>query len=130
MRAGARGGARVGTPRWARILTMTAGSSMAAMSVKAPPHCGQVVMSMAKTRLSNWAQLMRARVEAEERLPIPIGGVWRLVGLTGNNLGPQRGIGGEHAMEANEMKPRTRDEGRQALQEFQRGHDPRAMVAA
>ncbi len=25
-------------------------------------------------------------------------------------------------MEANEMKPRTRDEGGQALQEFQRGH--------
>ncbi len=26
-------------------------------------------------------------------------------------------------MKANEMEPRTRDEGGQALQEFQRGHD-------
>ncbi len=64
MRAGARGGARVGKPRCVRILMMTAGSSMAARMVKGPPHWGQVVRSMAKTRLSNWAQLLRARVEA------------------------------------------------------------------
>ena len=38
IRAGDRGGARVGKPRWVRILTITAGSSMAAMSVKGPPH--------------------------------------------------------------------------------------------
>ena len=38
---------------------------MAARMVKGPPHCGHVVMSMAKTRLSNWAQLIRARGEAE-----------------------------------------------------------------
>jgi len=30
MRAGARGGARVGKPRWRKILMITAGSSMAA----------------------------------------------------------------------------------------------------
>ncbi len=35
-RAGARGGARVGRPRWVRILTITGGSSMAAMIFKAP----------------------------------------------------------------------------------------------
>jgi len=35
-RAGARGGARVGRPRWARILTITGGSSMAAMIFKLP----------------------------------------------------------------------------------------------
>ncbi len=60
-RAGARGGARVGKPRWARILTITVGSSMAAMSVKGPPHCGQCAMSISNTRLSNWAQLSWAR---------------------------------------------------------------------
>ena len=38
---------------------------MAARMLKGPPHCGQVVMSMAKTRLSHWAQLIRARGEAE-----------------------------------------------------------------
>ena len=38
---------------------------MAAGMDKGPPHWGQVVMSMAKTRLSNWAQLIRARGEAE-----------------------------------------------------------------
>ncbi len=59
----------MGKPRCARILTITAGSSMAALRVKGPPHCGQVVMSMAKTRLSNCAQLMRARVEAAGASP-------------------------------------------------------------
>jgi hypothetical protein len=29
--------------------------------VKGPPHCEQVVRSMAKTRVSNWAQLILAR---------------------------------------------------------------------
>jgi len=32
--AGARGGARVGRPRWARILTITGGSSIAAMNLQ------------------------------------------------------------------------------------------------
>ena len=58
-RAGARGGARVGRPRWLRILTITGGSSMAAMIFKAPPQLGQCSMSMSKTRLSSRAQLMR-----------------------------------------------------------------------
>jgi hypothetical protein len=34
--AGARGGARVGRPRWLRILTITGGSSIAAMIFKLP----------------------------------------------------------------------------------------------
>src|SRR5215813_5840430 len=58
--AGARGGARVGRPRWVRILTITGGSSMAAIIFKAPPQLGQCSMSMSKTRLSSRAQLMRA----------------------------------------------------------------------
>jgi len=33
---------------------------------------GQVVRSMGKTRLSNWAQLIRARVEAAGGLPSPL----------------------------------------------------------
>ncbi len=44
---------------------------MAARIVKGPPHCGHVVMSMAKTRVSNCAQLMRARGEVEGRAPSP-----------------------------------------------------------
>jgi hypothetical protein len=40
-RAGERGGARVGSPKWLRILTITGGSSMAAMIFKAPPQLGQ-----------------------------------------------------------------------------------------
>ena len=59
--AGERGGARVGRPRWARILTITGGSSMpvlslvegAAMLFKLPPQFGQC--SMSKTRLSSRA---------------------------------------------------------------------------
>ena len=46
--AGARGGARVGRPRWARILTITGGSSMAAMIFKPAPQFGQCSMSMSK----------------------------------------------------------------------------------
>ena len=51
---------RVGRPRWARILTITGESSMAAMTFKLPPQFGQCSMSMSKTRLSSLAQLMRA----------------------------------------------------------------------
>ena len=50
-RAGARGRARVGRPRWLRILLITGGSSMAAMIFKEPPQLGQCSMSMSKTRL-------------------------------------------------------------------------------
>ena len=50
-RAGARGEARVGGPRCLRILTITGGSSMAAMIFKAPPQFGQC--SMSKTSLSS-----------------------------------------------------------------------------
>ncbi len=55
----------VGKPKCVRILAMTAGSSMVAMSVTGPPQWEQEVMSIAKTRLSNWAQLRRVRVEVE-----------------------------------------------------------------
>ena len=51
----------------------------AARMVNGPPHWGQVVMSMAKTRLSNWAQLIRARGEAEgdssSRLAMSVSGL-------------------------------------------------------
>jgi hypothetical protein len=59
-RTGERGGARLGKPRWVRILAITAGSSMAAMIFKALPQFGQRSISMSKTRLSRRAQLMRA----------------------------------------------------------------------
>jgi len=47
--------------------------------------------------------------------------VRRLVGLTGHDLSPQRGIGRQDVMEANEMEPRAGDERGEALEEFQRG---------
>jgi hypothetical protein len=43
--------ARVGKPRWLKILMITEGSSMAVRMANGPPHCGHVVRSMAKTRL-------------------------------------------------------------------------------
>ncbi len=46
-----------------------------------------------------------------------------VIGLAGDDLGPEGRVGGEYAMEANEMEARTRDQGGQALQEFQRCHD-------
>ena len=54
-RTGARGGARAGRPRCERILTITAGSSMAAMIFNSPPQFGQCSMSMSKTRFSKRA---------------------------------------------------------------------------
>ena len=69
---------------------------MAARMVKGPPRCGQMVRSMSNTRLSNWAQLMRA-------CDAGVGAARRL-GLGGHNLRAQGGVGGEHAMEANEME--------------------------
>ncbi len=44
---------------------------MAARMVNIPPHWGQVVMSRAKTRLSNWAQLIRAYDEVVGAAPSP-----------------------------------------------------------
>jgi hypothetical protein len=59
-RAGARGGSRVGRTRWARMLTITGGASMAAMIFKLPPQFAQCSIAMSKTRLSKRAQRMRA----------------------------------------------------------------------
>ena len=99
-RAGARGGARVGKPRWLRILMITGGSSMAAMIFKMPPQCGQCSMSISKTRLSSRAQLMRAgapcaRRDAEGSVACSAG--------RGNDFTTQLGVGREHAMEADQM---------------------------
>ncbi len=38
-------------------------------------------------------------------------------------MGTKGGVGGEYTMEANEMEAGSRDQGGQALQEFQRCHD-------
>ena len=118
-RAGARGGARAGRPRCVRILTITAGSSMAAMIFKLPPQFGQCSMSMSKTRLSKRAQLMRADAPcacARRRAR------WCSAGA-GHDRGTQPRIGCQHAVEADQMQARTRHQGGQALHEFQRRHD-------
>ena len=44
LRACERGEARMGNPRCARVLAITEGSSIAARSVKGPPHCGQAAI--------------------------------------------------------------------------------------
>lgn len=51
-----------------------------------------------------------------------MGGVRCRVGLAGHDLGAQGRVGRQYTMEANEMESGTKDEGGQALQEFQRGH--------
>src|SRR5262249_23501914 len=48
-RAGKRGGAWVGRPRWLTILMITGGSSIAAMIFKAPQQLGKRSMLMSKT---------------------------------------------------------------------------------
>ena len=68
-RAGARGGARVGRPRWLRILIITGGSSIAAMIFKAPPQFGH--RSMSKTRLSSPQGKKRLSWVRAQRLLFP-----------------------------------------------------------
>ena len=46
-------------------------------------------------------------------------GVIRVDRPARNDLGTQLGVGREHAMEANEMEPRTRDERSEALHKLQ-----------
>ena len=61
------GGARLGCagstdspsrPRCPRIRSMTAGVSMLAITRRRPPHCRQITMSMANTRLRRCAQVI------------------------------------------------------------------------
>ena len=58
--AGARGGARVGRPRWAEDFDNHRRIFDGGDDLQAPPQFGQCSMSMSKTRLSSLAQLMRA----------------------------------------------------------------------
>ena len=57
--AGARGGGCAASPRCDRMRWITAGSSMAAMSLSCPPQCGHCSMSTSNTRFNNCAQRMR-----------------------------------------------------------------------
>ena len=82
-RAGDRGGVRVGKPRWARIFAMTGGCSMAAMIIKGPLHCGHCSMSISNTRLSNRAQLMRARGDGGGASPWSAEETFALAGALG-----------------------------------------------
>ena len=53
-----------------------------------------------------------------------------MIGLGGDNLGPESCVGGEYTMEANEMEAGSRDQDSQALQEFQGSHhDMRGAIA-
>jgi len=76
---------------------------------------------MAKTRLSDCAQLRRTCVETEggrrahRQCPVPGPGRRGRSGTVA-----QHGV--RAPVEANEMKPGTRDEGSQALQELERRH--------
>ena len=93
------GGARLGCagstgsavwPRWSRIRSMTAGCSMLAITRSCPPHCRQVSMSMANTRLRRCAHdIARCRsltdtspraAEAAARVPGTIRARSRLAG--------------------------------------------------
>ncbi len=78
---------------------------------------------MANTRLSHWAHLMRARVEAAGASPSAMEEAVAWARRAGHDLGPQGRVGCQDAMKANEMPLQTRHKGRQALEEFQRAHD-------
>ena len=86
---------------------MAVGSRMAARIVRVPPQLGQCSISISNTRLSNWAQLMRADAEGWSVSPWPGGLSITLAGGLWDDLGTELGIRGEHAMEADEMQPGT-----------------------
>jgi hypothetical protein len=100
--AGAFGGARVGNPRWARILAITAGASMAAMSVKGPPQYGCHVDF--KHPFEQLGPAQAGRRGCGGCSAVLIGGGRCLVGLAWDDLGSEGSVGREHAMEANEME--------------------------
>ena len=106
-RAGARGGARVGRPRWLRILSITGGSSMAAIIFKAPPQLGQCSMSMSKTRLSSLVPTYARRRTLRFRV-IAYGLGCRLR-WSGNDFTTQLRVGRQHTMEAACPEPVERD---------------------
>jgi hypothetical protein len=96
----------VGRPRWARILTITGASSIAAMIFKRPPQFGQCSMSMSKTRLSKRAQLIRAGACAcLAACPmLSSAGLGTIAARSLASVWYRR----EHAVEANQMQARTR----------------------
>ena len=65
---------------------------------------------------------MRAGRQGGWALGVAIAGLMGVERLAWNDLGPQFGVGREHAMEANQMQPGTRDQCGQALHELQRRH--------
>ena len=98
---------------------MCAGMLMVVISVTTPPQLEQAPISIPKIRLSNWAQLKRADLEAEEFFLEANGSG----GFGGDNLRSKGHVGCRQVMKPNQMKPRRRDKGREALQKFQGGHD-------
>ena len=99
---------------------MTVGSRMAARIVRVPPQLGQCSISISNTRLSNWAQLMRADAEGWSVSPWPGGLSTDVSRRAWDDLGTELGVRCEHAMKSDEMQPRTGDERGKALQELQR----------
>ena len=91
---------------------------MAARIVRVPPQLGQCSISISNTRLSSLAQLMRADAEGWRVSPWPGALSTTLAGAFGMIWGTGLGIGSEHAMEANEMQPRTGNQRSQALHEL------------
>lgn len=100
------GGARLGCagstdpvsrPRCSRIRSMTAGASMLAMTRSRQPHCRQVSISIANTRLRRCAQLIascRSVAAASPRslaVAAPVlGTIWARSGLAGRNRDTHR----------------------------------------
>ena len=108
-RAGARGGARVGRPRWLRILMITGGSSMAALRRRL--RTGDDLQSAAAV-----GAVFHVDIEDPfeqpgpahaRRLSLDLGVIGRRLGGTlcrsGNDFTAQLRVGRQHAMEANQM---------------------------
>jgi len=103
----------------------------AAIRLKRPPHFEQAVMSNSKTRLRSCAHLTRVCAERAGSAVGSSEGSAGGVGLFRDDLRAEGRVGGEDAVEADEMKPGRRDQGSQALQEFQGRHeDMRGAIAA
>ena len=96
---------------------------MAAIMVKEPPHCGQAMKSMAKTRLSNWAQLMRARVEAVGELPCSLEEAVAWSASPGTIWDRRAALGASTPWKRMRWSRRRGTRAARTLQAFQRAHD-------
>ena len=108
--------------------SISAGSSIAAMIFRLPPHCGQRSISMSNTRLSKRAQLRRA--EAPCAWAQSAAGAGLVSAAVGTIAARSLACSASTPVKADQMQARARHESCQPLHEFERRHHDMARAVA